>query len=267
MATDKANIYVRMLESIFTEKFLNGQTRVPFTMADLKSAAKKNEVDPSNIPDAVYSYRYRHLDQRCRNIVRTAKAGYEWIIRGAGKGKYAFELIKNISIQPSPNYAETKILDATPRIVLKYKFDDEQALLAQLRFNRLIDVFTGLTCYSLQNHLRTSVSGIGQVETDELYLGIDKRGAIYIIPVQAKGERDKLGIVQIEQDQALCREKFPTLICKSIGAQYFADGLIVLFELETNEDDVVVTGEKHYRLVEPNSLSDSELEAYKLRTP
>ncbi len=36
--------------------------------------------------------------------------------------------------------------------------------------------FTGITCYSLQNHLRTSVPDIGQVETDELYVGVDKKG-------------------------------------------------------------------------------------------
>ena len=53
--------------------------------------------------------------------------------------------------------------------------NDEQALLAKIRYNRLIDIFTGITCYSLQNHLRTTVPNIGQVEIDEIYIGIDKR--------------------------------------------------------------------------------------------
>jgi hypothetical protein len=30
--------------------------------------------------------------------------------------------------------------------------------------NRIIDIFTGVTCYSLQNHLRTTLTDIGQVE-------------------------------------------------------------------------------------------------------
>ena len=65
---------------------------------------------------------------------------------------------------------ETKIPDATPGVISRYAINDEQGLLAKLRYNRLIDIFTGLTCYSLQNHLRTTVPELGQVETDEIYL-------------------------------------------------------------------------------------------------
>ena len=72
----------------------------------------------------------------------------------------------------------------------------------------------GITCYSLQNHLRTSVPDIGQVETDELYVGVDARGCQYVIPVQAKGGSDTLNIVQIEQDMALCESRFPALVCR-----------------------------------------------------
>ncbi|HAI86179.1 MAG TPA: endonuclease, partial [Firmicutes bacterium] len=70
-----------------------------------------------------------------------------------------------------------KVPDATPGIVELYSLQDEQALLAKVRYNRLIDIFTGLTCYSLQNHLRTHVPELGQVETDELYVGIERGGS------------------------------------------------------------------------------------------
>ncbi len=102
--------------------------------------------------------------------------------------------------------------------------------MARLRYNRLIDIFTGVTCYSLQNHLRTQVSGMGQVETDEIYVGVDRRGAHYVFPVQAKGGKDKLSIVQIAQDYAMCQSKFASLVCKPIAAQFMADSLIALFE-------------------------------------
>jgi hypothetical protein len=107
---------------------------------------------------------------------------------------------------------QTKVPDATPGIVVRYSLNDEQALLAKVRYNRLIDIFTGVTCYSLQNHLRTTVADMGQVETDEIYVGVDRRGAQYVFPVQAKGGTDKLNIVQIEQDFALCRRSSPTLL-------------------------------------------------------
>ena len=84
-----------------------------------------------------------------------------------------------MNIAPNKLLAETKIPDATPGVITMYALGDEQALLAKLRYNRLIDIFTGVACYSLQSHLRTTVPNIGQVETDEIYIGIDRRGAHY----------------------------------------------------------------------------------------
>ena len=144
--------------------------------------------------------------------------------------------------------------------------NDEQALLVKVRFNRLIDIFTGLTCYSLQNHLRTTVPEMGQVETDEIYIGIDKRGVHYIIPVQAKGGSDKLGIVQIEQDFAIGASKFPTLICKPIAAQFMTNNVIALFEFEASSGEISLVSEKHYRLVQSAELTDEEIEIYKTRS-
>lgn len=182
MAKQKSNMYVDLLESIFVAGYQADASEVPFMSGDLKRTAKELGIDPSNIPDAVYDYRYRGLDLKCKKILETAQKGREWIIRGIGKGRYKFDLVKKFNISPAENYAQTKILDATPGVVLKYKFDDEQALLAQLRFNRLIDIFTGLTCYSLQNHLRTSVSTIGQVETDEIYMRASRPITSFLSP-------------------------------------------------------------------------------------
>lgn len=81
--------------------------------------------------------------------------------------------------------ATIRIPDSTPEIISAYALDDEQALLAKVRYNRLIDIFLGLTTFSLQNHLRTTVKSIGQIEIDELYVGIDKFGCHYVIPVGA----------------------------------------------------------------------------------
>ena len=59
-------------------------------------------------------------------------------------------------VEPDAMLATTKIPDGTPSIVRKYSISDEQALSAIVRYNRLIDIFLGVTCYSLQNHLRTT---------------------------------------------------------------------------------------------------------------
>ena len=39
---------------------------------------------------------------------------------------------------------------------------EEQMLLGIARYNRLIDTFLGLTTYSLQNQLRTTVEGMAR---------------------------------------------------------------------------------------------------------
>ena len=146
-----------------------------------------------------------------------------------------------------------------------YALNDEQALLAKIRYNRLIDTFTGVTCYSLQSHLRTTVPEMGQVETDEIHVGVDKRGAQYAFPVEAKGANETLGSVQVEQDTALCASKFPHLICRPIGAQFTDEGLIALFEFETIDGEIRIAAERHYRLVPPEQVSPEDLQAYRLR--
>ena len=137
--------------------------------------------------------------------------------------------------------------------------------MARVRYNRLIDVFLGITCYSLQNHLRTTVTNMGQVETDEIYIGVNKHGSHFAVPVRAKGGTDRLNRVQIEQDIAICAEKLPQLICRPVGAQFFDDEMIALFEFEQQGDDIKVSSEKHYQLVTPDAVTDQDLLAYRQR--
>ena len=148
-------------------------------------------------------------------------------------------------------------------MIRAYAFDDEQALLAIVRYNRLTDTFLGLTTYSLQNHLRTTVQGIGQIEIDELYVGLDKRGCHYIIPVQAKGGKDQIGIVQTTQDLRFVEQKFPGLCARAIAAQFMEDRVIALFELSLVDSEVKVVEERHYRLVPARDLDRDAIRAYR----
>ena len=108
---------------------------------------------------------------------------------------------------------------------------------------------------------------MGGVETDELYVGVDRQGVQYALPVQAKGGRDHLSVVQIEQDMALCAEKFPLLICRPIAAQFMREDVIALFEFELTDEQVTVRDERHYRLVLPEELTAEELEQYRRAAP
>ena len=182
----------------------------------------------------MYSSRYRSALPE--SIDAVTPEGEAWIIRPAGRGKYRFVCVRDVPLTPDEAIGWIKVPDATPEIVAKYALSDEQALLAKVRYNRLLDIFTGVACYSLQNHLRTSVAEMGQVETDELYIGVDRKGVHYAFPIQAKGGRDKLNVVQIEQDFAMCASKFPTLVCRPIAVQFMRDEAIATFELEETPD-------------------------------
>lgn len=260
----KPNRYSKIIEQIFQAKYSLGIERIDFEREEfVQTAQKLGLLPPKNLGDILYSFRYRTLLPQ--SITRTAPEGYTWIIRLSGIAKYSFVLSKISVILPNSILAETKIADSTPGIVSMYSLNDEQALLARLRYNRLVDIFTGKTCYSLQNHLRTTVPGLGQIETDEIYVGVDRRGAHYVFPVQAKGGTDTLSIVQIEQDFALCEARFPALICCPIAAQFMANNLLALFEFEQTVNGIAMINEKHYRLVPPDQLNASELDSYRSR--
>ncbi|WP_413167222.1 hypothetical protein ACL6C3_11045 [Capilliphycus salinus ALCB114379] len=158
---------------------------------------------------------------------------------------------------------EIKIPDSTPEIVEKYSSGDEQALLAKIRYNRLIDIFLGITAYSLQNHLRTTVREIGQIEIDEVYVGLNQRGSQFIVPVQAKSGNDQISVVQTKQDVAYCTDHFPELVCRPVSAQFIDNNLISMFELTINDSEVRIVEEKHYKLVTAQEISDVDLEQYR----
>ena len=259
--SNNKNRYVRLIEDIFFQKYNEGDTRVTFRRTDLESTAKKLGIKlPKNLGDVVYSFKFR--TSLPKSIIQKAAEDKEWVIKNIGRAEYAFEQVTESRILPDKMMLATKIPDATPSIVEKYALDDEQALLTKLRYNRLIDIFTGVTCYSLQNHLRTTVPGIGQVETDEIYVGVDKSGRQFVFPVQAKGGTDEIGVVQIEQDIRLCEHKYPKLICRAMAAQFIDSSKISIFEFIMQNGEVKKVSERHYELVSSDSITDQELEQY-----
>jgi hypothetical protein len=160
-----------------------------------------------------------------------------------------------------------KIPDATPEIIAACALSDEQALLAKVRYNRLLDIFLGLTTYSLQNHLRTTVKAMGdsQIEIDEVYVGVNKHGEQFALPVQAKSGSDRLSVGQTAQDLACCREKFAGLTCRPISAQFMSGDVIAMFELALDGEDVKLVEEKNYKLVPSDQIGSEDLKLYAKR--
>ena len=259
---DAASNYAQVIEHIFAAHFKKGMKDFSFSRDEITDAVKSlNIARPKNIGDVVYAFRYRKRLPDA--ITATQPDGYEWIIVGAGTAKYKFRLVPLSRILPRECLMPIKIPDATPEIIGNYALGDEQALLAKVRYNRLIDIFLGITAYSLQNHLRTTVKGIGQIEIDEIYVGVDKHGRQYVIPVQAKGGSDQHGVVQTSQDIACCAAKFQSLICRPVSVQFVSPTKIAMFELAETGGEIKLADEKHYHLVPASEITAEDLATYR----
>jgi hypothetical protein len=262
MADGPGSRYQTLIGKIFFDRYRDGMTTLDFTRQAIKDAAAQLKIVlPDNLGDVIYSFRFR--TELPEKIVSTQPNGMEWVIELAGRSRYRFSLVKKNRVVPRVNLAWIDIPDSTPELIRAYSLDDEQALLAIVRYNRLVDTFLGLTAYSLQNHLRTTVKGIGQIEIDELYIGIDKRGCHYVVPVQAKGGKDQIGIVQATQDIRFVEQKFPGMRCRAVSAQFMDDNLVALFELALVKNEIKVVEERHYKLVPAKDLDPKAIRNYR----
>ena len=131
----KKSRYEQLIEAIFFSHYRKGVTQFEFRREEIEEKAKQLGVElPKNLGDVIYSFRYRsELPEKIRHC---APAGTFWLIQPAGRSKYQFRASTlDPFITPNPQLAETKVPDATPGIISKYALDDEQALLAKLRYN------------------------------------------------------------------------------------------------------------------------------------
>lgn len=248
-------MYVTILESLFFDKYSEGTESIEFTREDIvEHAVRAGFARPKNLGDVVYSFRYRA--PLPDSIAKTAPEGYSWVIIGTGDAKYKFVLSKNTNIMPNQALRSVMVPNNTPEILTLYSLSDEQSLLSKVRYNRILDLFLGVVAYSMQNHLRTKVDEIGQIEIDELYIAVNKVGQHFIIPVQAKVGNDKIGVVQLYQDIQFCSKRFPHLICVPIAVHFDAgSNSICMFRLALDNFTVQIIEEKHYHLVDSSHIS------------
>ncbi len=131
--------YHKILERIFFSRYTDGAYTVDFTREEMVRVAAELGIElPKNLGDVVYSVRYR--TPLPESIRATAPADHEWIIRSTGRARYRFQITSILNVAPSPILLETKVPDATPGVIAMHAFKDEQALLAKIRYNHLIDI-------------------------------------------------------------------------------------------------------------------------------
>jgi hypothetical protein len=169
-------------------------------------------------------------------------------------------------IVPNPVRFHLDIVDETPALVARYALDGTRLLLAKVRHNRLIDRFFSSIATSVASGVRMTIRGIGQIETDEVYVAVSNSGNQFVVPVQAKGGKDQINVGQVMQDMALCRYRFPSLTPRPVAVQFVEDAAgetIVMFELVEREGELSVVDEKHYRLVPAGEIGDDDFAEYR----
>jgi hypothetical protein len=135
--------YNRILVHLFQKHYKEGDSEVSFHRSEITPAAKSEGVEPpSNLGDLVYYFRYRQ--PLPDEVQQKAPKGKQWIIRSGGRSVYKLvAIIPTFEIVPNKQKLAIKVPDSTPGIISRYSLSDEQALLAKLRYNRLVDIFTG----------------------------------------------------------------------------------------------------------------------------
>jgi hypothetical protein len=246
-----------VLRLVLQKHFTRNAIEVPFTMDDIRNAiAEVSARNPEYREHNVADVRYQYSSGR-RSLPEEVNRLGPWMIKGRGKAKYAFvKLSGSTEVKIQDELFTILLPDATPEIVLAYAGDDEQGILAKTQYNRLLDIFIQITCYHLQNHLRTSLKNKGQCEIDALYVGLNTAGKQFVIPVEAKSSEDHLSKTQIMQMIDFASERYPRLILRPVGVQEMKDGSLVFVEFTpaTGPDDIKVKEMRRYKLVPMSDL-------------
>ena len=241
--------YDEVIQEVFLRHYAENSNRLPFAKDELVEICLKHGLTVRNIPDIIYTYRVR------KPLPAAILAKGYWAIEPAGRGQYAFRLLKDSPRFEIPfmDYAPVDIYNAIPEVVEGLLRHDEQSLLTRLLYNRLVDIFTGLTCFHIQNHYRSFVYEMGEVEIDSLYVGVDNRGVLCVLPIEAKSQADSemVGRIQVSQMARLVRQDFSELERRILATKALQDGTIAFAEFSDDEDpdDIKIISVGRYRLI------------------
>jgi len=245
--------YDEVILEVFLRHHQPGVERLIFEKDELAEICLKHGITVRNIPDIIYTYRARRMLPD-----RILTSGH-WAIEPAGRGTYAFRLLRNpphFEI-PFQDYEPVDIYNAIPEVVEGLLRQDEQSLLTRILYNRLADIFTGLTCFHIQNHYRSFVEEMGEVELDAIYVGVDRGGTLFVIPIEAKSqaENEMIGRIQVSHLVKLVRQDFGKLQRRIIAIKALQDGTIAMVEFNDQEDpdDLKILTVGRYRLIRRGS--------------
>jgi len=241
--------YDRVISEVFRRHYRKGEERLEFDKDEIAQVCQEQGITVRNTPDVVYTYRAR------QELPPAILAKGHWAIQPAGRGKYAFRLLSNPARFEVPfgDYSPVDIYNAIPEVVEGLLRKDEQSLVTTVVYNRLVDIFTGLTCFHIQSHYRSFLKRVGEVELDALFVGVDKTGTLHVVPVEAKSqaESEMIGRVQVWQMAMLARQDFGKLQRRIIAVKALRDETVgfVEFDDQTDPDEFGIVSVSRFRLI------------------
>lgn len=195
-----------------------------FTQADLRQAAKALKLQVRNFPDLTYNLR-----SRSPLPPEILDAGYTTIaIRG--RGKYALVTAQDTVEVPSGTEIVQLATQPIPEAVRDILRADEQSILSAMRYPDIVTDFMGSPTHHVQGHLRTS-GGLGQqVEADDVWVAVRADHSRVILPIEAKGPKERIGRQQMISTLEAVGKKIPGFPVIPLAVQLEATGLLVLVE-------------------------------------
>ena len=168
------------------------------------------------------------------------------------------DLIDGFDTFSEPEPWGTPVFDVTPRAVLEHVIGADEVLLARVRHNKLIERLFECTAHSLHTNLTCRTSTFGEVTVGEVYHAVNKRGAEFVVAVQAKTTSPKFCPDQAKMNLVVCEKLFPDLTPHFVHVEleHFSWGdVVVMYSLRHNKRGIQFDDEGHYRLVSSETVT------------
>jgi len=235
----KPGVYRRILLWVFNNRprsVVDGS--IEFSQADLREAAQELGLEVRNFPDLTYNLRSRAA------LPKDILAEGYMTIQMRGRGRYAITKDPDKIAVPDDTPVEVVPSQGIPVEIRDLLRVDEQSILSVMRYLGIVDKFLGMTCFHLQGHLRTTGSLGQQVEADEVYVAVDRQTRTrYLVPVEGKGPRERVGISQMRSTIDAVFAKWPGFPVIPLAAHLEASGhlLLMRFEVARTSNGIIET--------------------------
>jgi hypothetical protein len=227
----------------------------------LRASLVANGLKVGNLYDMIYFFKVR------APLPASIRAMGHWGLDSLGKGYYGFRKLKNkpqIEID-FDDIAPVSVYNAVPELIDGYLRHDEQSMLSRILYNRLIDIYIGMSCWLAQNHYRSQIAvqfGSAEVEVDALYAGVDSQGHQHAIGIEAKShaKSEMINRIQLSNMARMLRERFPEAIPIILAVKMLQDGDIGLVRFQDGAlepDEFLYRHPVRYQIIRRSGRTDA----------